>query len=109
MILQDTNIYGIGLGLGSHIGTRIFRFGNHRLRVVVEVVEVVVLVEVVEVVDVVEVVVLGSSWLRTLAFRSSGSTGSTVSGYSGTGLLGHARRRPAQNTNEELVAFPVSG
>ena len=58
-------IYGIGLRLGSHIGSRIFRFGSHRLRFVVEVVVVVKVVvpsgvEVVEVVDVVEVVVLGS-------------------------------------------------
>ena len=52
--------------MGSHIGTRIFRFGSHRLRFgeeVADVVEVVVpsRVEVVEVVDVGEVVVLGSS------------------------------------------------
>ena len=40
-------IYGIGLGLGSHIGSRDLRIRNHRLRVVVEVVIVVEVAEVV--------------------------------------------------------------
>ena len=43
-------IYGIGLGLGSHIGSRKLRIWNRRLRIGEEVVEVVVVVEVVEVV-----------------------------------------------------------
>ena len=68
-----------------------FGFGSEVVDVVV-VVEVVVPsgVEVVEVVDVVEVVVLGASSWRTLAFRASGSTGFTASGYSGIGPIGHA-------------------
>ena len=43
-------IYGIGLGLGPHIGLRDLRLRNRRLRTGEEVVEVVVVVEVVEVV-----------------------------------------------------------
>ena len=41
MILQDTYIYGIGLGLGSHIISGDLRIGSHRIQIVVEVVVVV--------------------------------------------------------------------
>ena len=60
-----------------------------------------------EVVDVVEVVVLGSSSWRILSFRASGSSGFTVVEVrrgSGTGLLGHARRRPSQLEHRKLGA-----
>ena len=75
----------------------IFGFGEE----VLDVVEVVV-PSGVEVVDIVEVVVLGSSTWRTLVFRSTGSLRFMASGYSGTGLHGHARRWPAQTDTMNL-------
>ena len=46
-----------------------------------------------------EVVVHGALSWQTLAFRASGSTGVHGILDRGTGLLGHARRRPTRNTN----------
>ena len=95
----------IGIGLGSHVGSRDLRFRRQRLRIVEEVVEVVTVVEVVvpsgvevvEVVDVVEVVVLGVSGLRTLAFRASESTGFMASG------IGHRSSRTRTKADRKSV------